>query len=218
MAPPLFLTPAQLSEALHAAQIVVEDHYLSNLHLHPLTVVGVEGVLGVATMLAVVLPLAQHLPGADGKVGGLSLVGGCGERRRRAGMCDVMARRLKDLPASACTAHTLIHTSVALRSPFRACTRTAGTPCTCCGTAGSCAPWPCRTWLWPAHLTSQVLASVAAVVRIRVAVHAGPCLSAAHGLNLPCRHAGELRFVTTDLPAEDHSPSCVPMALALQAC
>ncbi|PRW33096.1 Solute carrier family 35 member F6 [Chlorella sorokiniana] len=56
-----------LSEALHAAQIVVEDHYLSNLHLEPLTVVGVEGVLGVATMLGLVLPLAQHLPGADGK-------------------------------------------------------------------------------------------------------------------------------------------------------
>lgn len=72
-------TPAQLSEALHAAQIVVEDHYLSNLHLHPLTVVGVEGVLGIATMLAVVLPLAQHLPGADGKVGGSSLGGGSSE-------------------------------------------------------------------------------------------------------------------------------------------
>lgn len=65
----------QLSEALHAAQIVVEDHYLSNLHLHPLTVVGVEGVLGVATMLAVVLPLAQRLPGSDGKVGGWCLLG-----------------------------------------------------------------------------------------------------------------------------------------------
>lgn len=79
---PSYLPAAQLSEALHAAQIVVEDHYLSNLHLRPLTVVGLEGVLGVVAMLAVVLPLAQHLPGADGKVGGMAPAGPAGPAER----------------------------------------------------------------------------------------------------------------------------------------
>lgn len=71
----------QLSEALHAAQIVVEDHYLSDLHLRPLTVVGVEGVLGVLTMAVGVLPLAQHLPGSDGKVWRRAFRGGAGRRQ-----------------------------------------------------------------------------------------------------------------------------------------
>lgn len=41
--------------------------YLAGLHLHPLTVVGVEGALGAAAMAGLVMPLAQRLPGADGR-------------------------------------------------------------------------------------------------------------------------------------------------------
>lgn len=104
---PSYLPPAQLSEALHAAQIVVEDHYLSNLHLRPLTVVGLEGVLGVVAMLAVVLPLAQHLPGADGKVGRVAPAGPAGPAGR------VVAAEARHVRPGMPTAAAHLHSSSA---------------------------------------------------------------------------------------------------------
>lgn len=54
------------SQAIQAAQVTVEDHFMSELGIHPLKVVGWEGVIGSAVMLGGALPLLQHLPFEDG--------------------------------------------------------------------------------------------------------------------------------------------------------
>ncbi|KAF6257076.1 hypothetical protein COO60DRAFT_1626921 [Scenedesmus sp. NREL 46B-D3] len=52
--------------AIQAGQVTVEDHFMSEMGMHPLKVVGWEGVIGSAVMLGGALPLLQRLPFEDG--------------------------------------------------------------------------------------------------------------------------------------------------------
>ena len=56
------------SQAVQAAQLTFEDHFMSDasLAMSPLLIVGWEGVLGAAAMAGVLLPLVSALPGKDG--------------------------------------------------------------------------------------------------------------------------------------------------------
>ena len=72
------VTPAQMaagmgliiaSQAVQAAQLTFEDHFMSGgggLALDPLLIVGWEGVLGGAALVGFLLPLVSILPGTDG--------------------------------------------------------------------------------------------------------------------------------------------------------
>ncbi|WIA18798.1 hypothetical protein OEZ85_003481 [Tetradesmus obliquus] len=55
-----------LSQAIQAGQVTVEDHFMSEMGMHPLKVVGWEGVIGSVVMLGGALPLLQRLPFEDG--------------------------------------------------------------------------------------------------------------------------------------------------------
>lgn len=56
------------SQAVQAAQVTFEDHFMSDsgLGIAPLMIVGYEGVIGAGLMLGVMLPLVASLPGTDG--------------------------------------------------------------------------------------------------------------------------------------------------------
>lgn len=56
------------SQAVQAAQLTFEDHFMSDasLAMAPLVIVGWEGVLGTAAMVGAMLPLVAFLPGKDG--------------------------------------------------------------------------------------------------------------------------------------------------------
>jgi drug/metabolite transporter (DMT)-like permease len=57
------------SQAVQAAQLTFEDHYMSGgggLALNPLLIVGWEGVLGTAAMVGLLLPIVALIPGVDG--------------------------------------------------------------------------------------------------------------------------------------------------------
>jgi hypothetical protein len=55
------------TQCVQAAQITFEDHFLSNMDVAPLMLVGYEGVFGTIFMLGIMLPLVQHLPGVEGQ-------------------------------------------------------------------------------------------------------------------------------------------------------
>ena len=48
-----------LAQAVQAAQVTTEDYAMSSVHLEPLTVVGVEGLLGTAALLLILMPIVQ---------------------------------------------------------------------------------------------------------------------------------------------------------------
>ena len=48
-----------LAQAVQAAQVTTEDYAMSSVHLEPLTVVGVEGLLGTAALLLILMPVVQ---------------------------------------------------------------------------------------------------------------------------------------------------------------
>ncbi|GAB4819748.1 hypothetical protein N2152v2_006794 [Parachlorella kessleri] len=56
-----------LSQGVQVAQFRYEDYYMADLNMHPLRMVGLEGVFGTLGMLGLVLPLAQRLPGEEGR-------------------------------------------------------------------------------------------------------------------------------------------------------
>mmetsp|Transcript_25261 Transcript_25261/g.47938 ORF Transcript_25261/g.47938 Transcript_25261/m.47938 type:complete len:547 (-) Transcript_25261:155-1795(-) len=67
-------TPAQqlfgimlvvVSQAIQAAQLTFEEHFLNDLNIPPMLVVGMEGVYGVLVAVFVLLPVAYLLPGND---------------------------------------------------------------------------------------------------------------------------------------------------------
>ena len=53
-------------QAVQAGQITVEDYCMADLGMHPLKVVGYEGVMGSLVMLGIALPVVLSLPGDDG--------------------------------------------------------------------------------------------------------------------------------------------------------
>eukprot|EP00775_Hariotina_reticulata_P007660 gene7660-7863_t len=54
------------SQALQAGQVTIEDHFMADMNMDPLKVVGWEGVIGSIVMLGVALPVLQVLPFDDG--------------------------------------------------------------------------------------------------------------------------------------------------------
>jgi len=54
-----------LSQIIQAGQIVTEEHFLRNLNMPPLRVVGYEGLWGLLLTIFVACPLAYLLPGND---------------------------------------------------------------------------------------------------------------------------------------------------------
>ena len=53
------------SQIIQAGQIVTEEHFLRNLNMPPLRVVGYEGLWGLLLMIFVACPLAYVIPGSD---------------------------------------------------------------------------------------------------------------------------------------------------------
>jgi len=54
-----------ISQIIQAGQIVIEEHFLRNLNMPPLRVVGYEGLWGLLLMIFVACPLAYLIPGFD---------------------------------------------------------------------------------------------------------------------------------------------------------
>jgi len=55
------------SQAVQAAQITFEDFFMADMAIHPLKIVGYEGLFGTLAMALFLLPLVQRLPGTDGQ-------------------------------------------------------------------------------------------------------------------------------------------------------
>ncbi|GAB4821846.1 hypothetical protein N2152v2_008892 [Parachlorella kessleri] len=55
------------AEAVQAAQVVAEDHFMSSLSLDPVTIVGFEGLLGTALLAGIVMPIMQNVSGPEGQ-------------------------------------------------------------------------------------------------------------------------------------------------------
>ena len=54
-----------LSQAVQAGQLTFEEHFMANLDINPLLLVGMEGVYGTALLAVLVLPVAYFIPGKD---------------------------------------------------------------------------------------------------------------------------------------------------------
>jgi hypothetical protein len=64
---PLFgVSPLLLCQAIQAGQITLEDHFMADMGMHPLKVVGYEGLMGSILTLGVALPVLQVTPGDEG--------------------------------------------------------------------------------------------------------------------------------------------------------
>ncbi len=53
-------------QAVQAAQITFEDHFMADLDVAPLKIVGYEGLFGSLVMMAVMLPAVYFVKGHDG--------------------------------------------------------------------------------------------------------------------------------------------------------
>ncbi|KFM25000.1 Solute carrier family 35 member F6 [Auxenochlorella protothecoides] len=56
-----------MSQCVQAAQLTFEDHFMSNMAVPPLKIVGFEGVFGFLAMTLVLMPVVQFLPGREGQ-------------------------------------------------------------------------------------------------------------------------------------------------------
>jgi len=61
------MTLVVASQAVQAAQITFEDFFMADMAIHPLKIVGYEGLFGTVAMAFFLLPLVQRLPGTDGQ-------------------------------------------------------------------------------------------------------------------------------------------------------
>jgi hypothetical protein len=58
--------PAAAVQAIQAGQITLEDYFMADMGMHPLKVVGYEGLMGALLMVGVALPVLQVTPADEG--------------------------------------------------------------------------------------------------------------------------------------------------------